>query len=72
MQSATATVQATGNGSVRSKDDVSALVRSTLLAQHTPAAMLNAAAGAAAEALEYVLLVLSMLTQSAHCVRFSD
>lgn len=44
-------MQATGNGSVRSKDKVHALVRSTLLAQHTPEALLNAAAGAATEAL---------------------
>ena len=44
-------MQAVGNRSVRSKDGVLGLVRSTLLAQHTPAAVLAAAAGAAADAL---------------------
>ena len=44
-------VQAVGNGSVRSREDVLGIVRSTLLAQHTPAAVLDAAASAAADAL---------------------
>ena len=39
---------------MRCKDDVLGLASSTLLAQHTPADVLAAAATAAGEALEYV------------------
>ena len=44
-------VQAVGNGSLRSEDQVLGLASSTLLAQHMPAEVVAAAASAAAEAL---------------------